>query len=325
MGKFTTVRFHMGGFNFVKQGHNRREPGFIKHEEHIKENGEYIILKDQSLYDAYKEVFGEAIKEYNKKQKRKDRLIAGVEGYMEKIRNNKQGSKNKKTKDSGKQLAYEVIVGVGSMRPLKDHNGKIIFDDKGEIRRPYKLNESVCKNILLEYADDFIKNNKNLHVFGLYYHADEEGSPHLHIDFIPVAKGYKRGMQVQNSISKALKQEGFKAKSHKENCYTLWQERERAVLKDKLKERGIQIIRPDFGKSKVSEDWRVYKKKRKLEEDVAKLEKEKEELEVIDYLQQDQELFQMLINQKNTDTFGQDLQNIKDSLEEKGYGYYNRY
>lgn len=37
----------------------------------------------------------------------------------------------------------------------------------------------------------------------------DEATPHLHIDYIPVADGYKKGMKTRNSISKALQQMGF--------------------------------------------------------------------------------------------------------------------
>lgn len=45
--------------------------------------------------------------------------------------------------------------------------------------------------------------NPNLYLFNCVLHLDE-ATPHLHIDYIPMAKGYKKGMGTRNSISKAL-------------------------------------------------------------------------------------------------------------------------
>ena len=39
-----------------------------------------------------------------------------------------------------------------------------------------------------------------------HYHADE-ATPHIHLDFVPVATGYKQGLDVQNGFDKALMQQ----------------------------------------------------------------------------------------------------------------------
>ena len=83
--------------------HNNRE--FITEnvdKDRIKDN---ITYKQESLTDAYERCFGQVIKDYNAKQKRKDRQIDGVKGYMEQIRNSKNGEK----------LFYENVVQVGNM------------------------------------------------------------------------------------------------------------------------------------------------------------------------------------------------------------------
>lgn len=38
---------------------------------------------------------------------------------------------------------------------------------------------------------------------------EPDGTPHLHIDFIPIATGQKRGLEVKNSMRQALQQQGF--------------------------------------------------------------------------------------------------------------------
>ena len=81
--------------------------------------------------------------------------------------------------------------------------------------------------ILEQYAKTFQERNPNLYLFNCVMHLDE-ATPHLHIDYIPVANGYKTGMKTRNSLTKALQQMGFaKAVSKKENETVAWQQRER--------------------------------------------------------------------------------------------------
>ena len=59
---------------------------------------------------------------------------------------------------------------------------------------------------------DFSERNPNLYVFNAVLHMDE-ATPHLHIDYIPVAHGYQKGLQVRNSLDKALKEQGIDGNS----------------------------------------------------------------------------------------------------------------
>ncbi len=70
----------------------------------------------------------------------------------------------------------------------------------------------------------------------------DEATPHLYIDYIPVAHGYKNGMKTRNSLTKAFQQMGFaKAVSRKQNETVAWQEREREYLTELCREQGIEI------------------------------------------------------------------------------------
>ena len=51
-------------------------------------------------------------------------------------------------------------------------------------------------------------------LIGAYIHMDE-ASPHLHLDYIPVAKGYTRGLETRNSLDKAMKQMGYQPEKRK--------------------------------------------------------------------------------------------------------------
>lgn len=64
----------------------------------------------------------------------------------------------------------------------------------------------------------------------------------LHIDYIPVAHGYKKGMETRNSLTKAFQQMGFaKAVSKKQNETVAWQKREREYLTELCQKKGIEI------------------------------------------------------------------------------------
>lgn len=176
------------------------------------------IYKQESLGDAYEICFGQALREYNENQKRKDRR---KENYLKEIENS--GNKEKPF--------YENVVQIGKMTdtPVVDSEGNLTEDAK------------VAIEVLEQYAKTFQERNPNLYMFNCVMHLDE-ATPHLHIDYIPVAHGYKTGLETRNSLTKALQQMGFpKAVSKKKNETVAWQERERAYLTELCNERGIEI------------------------------------------------------------------------------------
>ena len=70
----------------------------------------------------------------------------------------------------------------------------------------------------------------------------DEASPHLHLDYIPVAQGYTRGLETRNSLDKAMKQMGFQPEneSRKNNATKLWKENERSVLAKSVEIWGLR-------------------------------------------------------------------------------------
>ena len=176
------------------------------------------IYMQESLEQAYEKCFGQALMDYNEAQRRKDRR---KENYLKEIE--KSGNKEK--------TFYENIVQIGKKEdtPVVDENGNLTEEAKLAIE------------ILEQYAKTFQERNPNLYLFNCVMHLDE-ATPHLHIDYIPVAHGYKTGMETRNSLTKALQQMGFaKAVSKKENGTVAWQQRERSYLTDLCREKGIDI------------------------------------------------------------------------------------
>ncbi len=68
----------------------------------------------------------------------------------------------------------------------------------------------------------------------------DEATPHLHIDFIPVATESKRGLSTRNSLSKALEQQGFKNEDKLNTCSKLWIDSEKQRLAECMAEHGIE-------------------------------------------------------------------------------------
>ena len=198
------------------QMHNRRE--YEKYGKPIPDNidlsrkSENVVLIDKDIKEAYREIFGAALKSYNSKQKRSDRKI---EDYCEHIKKSKNGEK----------LFYEDVVQWGS---------------KDDFKNPETRERA--KEALVKYVEGFEERNPNLKLIGAYIHMDE-ASPHLHLDYVPVAHGYSRGLETRNSLDKAMKEMGFKPKneSRRNNATKLWKENERAVFGQICRDFGLEV------------------------------------------------------------------------------------
>lgn len=107
-----------------------------------------------------------------------------------------------------------------------DKNGKRILDKDGKAVSkdssskeidsitPYLVRKNPelwkqANTILAKSLKDFQKRNKNFVVYNAVVHNDE-ATPHLHFNCIPIANGYKRGLETRVSINKALDNEGYK-------------------------------------------------------------------------------------------------------------------
>ena len=177
---------------------------------------EYYVR--QPIKEAYEKIFGPAVEEYNAKQKRKDRQIVD---YLTDIKNS--GNKEKQF--------YEIVVQIGK----KEDTG--VLDDNGELSEGAKA----AKEILDEYARSFQERNPNLYLFNAVLHMDE-ATPHLHLDYIPVAHGYKTKMHTRNSLTKALQEMGIEpATSRNDNETMHWQLREREFLMEMCQERNLEV------------------------------------------------------------------------------------
>lgn len=197
--------------------HNNRE-FFAKNvdPERVKNN---ITFKRESLSAAYDKCFGQSCLVNNGRQTRKDRMLTPA-AYLQKVERG-QGKKN------NPKPFYESVIQIGNQ------------DNAGFKSNPHVAEKMI--SVLSQYADDFQKRNPNLYVFNAVLHADE-ATPHLHIDWIPIARGYKTGMPIRNSLERAINQQGTHAHGSTDkhnNARAEWQKQEMNHLVHLCQEHGI--------------------------------------------------------------------------------------
>ena len=226
-----TISTHNG--SSAHRDHNIRNEKVVSKEDHIDKEGVYEIWKDETPIQAYHKLFDKAVERYNKKQTREDRKIIN---YYSQIK-----------KDDKKHPVYEMIIGV--------------YPSKGEV-----INKELQRAILKEFVDGWQVRNSNLYMCGAYYHADEQGEPHVHIDYIPVAHGYSRGMDTQTGLVKALGEQGF-FKEGRETAQIKWEHKENEHLEKLCKARGLGVEHPKRKREHHQHiDTETYKKTKELQE-----------------------------------------------------------
>lgn len=206
-----TISTHNG--SAVHQAHNIRAEKTVSREEHIDPNGIHETWVHESERHAYHRIFDESVKAYNEQQTRADRQI---KNYYNTVRD-----------DVKKHTSYEMIIGIYG----KDENGV------------YQCSEEQGKEIMKAFVEGWKERNPNLELIGAYYHADEQGEPHCHIDYIPVAHGYSRGMETQTGLVKALGEMGFE-KQGRLTAQIQWEKRENDTLDALCRARGLEVDHP---------------------------------------------------------------------------------
>ena len=78
-------------------------------------------------------------------------------------------------------------------------------------------------------------------VTGLNFFMDE-ATPHLHVDFVPVATEQSRGLSTRVSMKQALKQQGFEGMGRKQTEWKAWMEREKEALTEIAQAHEFEII-----------------------------------------------------------------------------------
>ena len=199
-------------------GHNNRK--FITENVDPARTEQNITLCRENLKQVYHELFDEALAEYNaKKTKTRDK----IPDYYRHIEKSKQ-----------ERLFHEVIFQIGN----KDNCG--CETPEGER----------AAAALKEFAEAFQERNPHLRVFNSVIHMDE-ATPHLHVDFVPVATEQSRGLSTRVSMKQALKQQGFEGMGRKQTEWKAWMEREKEALTEIAQAHEFEIISLGGGRERM--------------------------------------------------------------------------
>lgn len=220
----------------IQRLHNMRDPKIVCSEKHIDLSRPHeTILDCGTLEKCYEQIFGEAVKNYNARQKRKDRRI---ENYLKTILNDKRQGKHKNIKaDGSRKPAYEMIIQLGN--------------------RDNRPDDDEVSQVLKDFCNYLTEIYPNIVPIGIYLHNDEFSideetsqkvfSPvHIHFDYVYVAhlgKSLKTGMELQSSMSGALAEMGFVTAKGKGTAQQQFEESVRHDLQCFAEKRGIKIDR----------------------------------------------------------------------------------
>lgn len=169
-----------------------------------------IICRNIPIQDAYDQLFGKALSEYNQRQIDANHPERQIKNYFDHISRSKQ-----------EKPFYEFVVAFGNM------------NDKDTEIYP------VLQRCLSDYVTDFEERNPNFKVFQKIVHLDEKGIDHAHIDIIPVSTHNKRGLSVKNSFRGALKEMGYTGKT----AFLDWRQSEEKYMAEILERHGLEFER----------------------------------------------------------------------------------
>ena len=204
--------------------HNNRE--FTAANVDRERTAQNIVFVNEDLKQIYHELFDEALETYNAgKKKTRDK----IPDYYEHIRQSKQ-----------EKLFHEAIFQIGNLNDCG-------CGTEGGQR---------AAAALTEFAETFRERNPHLRVFNMVLHMDE-ATPHLHVDFVPVATEQTRGLSTRVSMKQALKQQGFTGLGRKQTEWKAWMDREKDALTEIAQQHEFEII--SLGSNRRHMDLPEYK------------------------------------------------------------------
>lgn len=210
--------------------HNTRE--CYRDEEHTPKNidrarsAENVTLVNRSLDEVYRDRFGEALEAYNAQQVAKNHPERQIPDYLAKVR------EDKKLKPM-----YEFVVQVGNVD---------VHPDADTAQQIY---QEWLDGFRSRFGEQFVVKQAIIHM--------DEAVPHMHVELVPCAQS-KRGLAVQNSMNKAVKQAGFT--DYKEMLAD-WDE----VLTDVMDAHDIDRVAGDKEKQMGGVDIETYKRSMAVE------------------------------------------------------------
>lgn len=233
--------------------HNTRESYLEGHEptdlewiaEHLEELSEKepnidfmkthknVVIENRRIEDVYRECFGAAAEAYSAKQVEKGHPERQIHDYLEHVR-----------KDKKLNEMYEFVVQCGNM------------DDHLTDEQSIAIYKQWLKDFKEKYGKQFAVKQAIIHL--------DEATPHMHVEVVPVAES-KRGLSVQNSLNKAVKQAGH---DNYKDMLAGWDE----VLDTAMKDHGLERVAGDRDKQMGGVDMRTYKRSMEVRKQTAEAE-----------------------------------------------------
>ena len=195
------------------------------------------VLCRLEMYQVYREEMTDAIMEYN--------ICQMGKGHPERCKNLDDYIKGlfdgaAKSKKHAKPF-NEIIVTYGTRKDVPiyrlDADGNKVLTEEGK----------QAKMALEAYYKDFVKRNPNLRVFAAVIHMDEEGAPHLHLDYVAFSREGKRGLKVKVSKSAAIAEQlvhqgiVIEKKTRFNNPIKIWTANERKAAAEVAVSYGLHV------------------------------------------------------------------------------------
>lgn len=187
--------FHTGKIWNIKHNSRTFDKNKWNKDNHIDYSRSELneTLLDIPFEQFVEETFGNAIEQFNEKNKSK---------HPERMKDKKQYYKE------CKKNVHEAIIQLGNHKEYWE-----MVEQYGQTRA-----DEFHKKALKEQFERWKKENTSLKVFSATIHLDEvaNGTPHLHIDYLPVATS-TRGLTVKVSKDGAFKELGYVRKTKKKD------------------------------------------------------------------------------------------------------------
>lgn len=165
------------------------------------------VLADESIDDAYGRLFGDALAAYNAKQVEKGHPDRAIADYRAKVEGAYRAdaakvASGKKGRGNVPKPCYEYVFQIGdrdTWRQVPIETLKEVYKEAFE-----RVRERTAGAIYWFQASE---------------HFDEQGAGHLHVAGIAYGSGNKRGLEVQVSMSQALRTLGLKRLPDLQNLF----------------------------------------------------------------------------------------------------------
>ena len=247
-----------------------------------KERSHLNVYEHTPLKEFFDKQFGEALVAFNEKQyaKHPERVIGMSQKQITATRNQleeRYGKDSPKVAEKLEKIKREKAVSEYYRQQKKNAQEAMIqmSDSQNFLKmieeKGFEKAVEIHREFMEKVIEDWEKNNPSLKIFSYSMHFDE-ATPHLHLDFIPIAES-SRGLTCKVSMEGALQQLGFKREQdqkYSETPYKQWRKAESLRI-DKVASAYMEIVPNEPSASKGHDEYWQHKYKVEAEKGMKKL------------------------------------------------------